>query len=266
MIGQHQLLALADSLIKKNAFPRFLILLGDKDSGRYTLTHELRRKLGAYLVECNLGIDDVRQAIENSYKCGGTSVYLFRDADKMSLQAKNSLLKITEEPPKSVHFILTVQNLNNLLPTLISRATIWSVEPYATNEVEKVFTKTVNNKIIQYADTPGMAKRLNEMDEKFIPFCEDVIDYVSSVTLVNSFKIISRISIKDGDNKYDSELFLKVLKNILRVRLSQNNDSQTSDRYAKMLRICEKYRYDLTLSSLKKEATLTSWLLEMRKL
>ena len=51
----------------------------------------------------------------------GKRIIIIAEADKMTIEAANSLLKILEEPPKSTHIILTSSQYNSLLPTIISR-------------------------------------------------------------------------------------------------------------------------------------------------
>jgi len=56
-----------------------------------------------------------------------TSVYRFiiiDEADTMTPEAANSLLRILEEPPVQTTFILLADNLNKLFPTIISRCQI----------------------------------------------------------------------------------------------------------------------------------------------
>lgn len=48
-------------------------------------------------------------------------VYIIKQADKMNVQAQNAALKLFEEPPAGVHFILCVQNGDKLLETVRSR-------------------------------------------------------------------------------------------------------------------------------------------------
>ena len=48
-------------------------------------------------------------------------IYIFRNFHQSSLEAQNAFLKLMEEPPPNVQFILTTENLNLLLPTIISR-------------------------------------------------------------------------------------------------------------------------------------------------
>ena len=48
-------------------------------------------------------------------------VYILADADSMNLAAQNAALKLLEEPPKGVYFLLCVTNPARLLPTVRSR-------------------------------------------------------------------------------------------------------------------------------------------------
>lgn len=48
-------------------------------------------------------------------------VYIIEDADTMNVPAQNAALKLFEEPPKNVAFILCVQNIEKLLITVRSR-------------------------------------------------------------------------------------------------------------------------------------------------
>ncbi len=48
-------------------------------------------------------------------------VYIIEDADSMNVPAQNAALKLLEEPPRGVHFLLCVRNAEKLLPTVRSR-------------------------------------------------------------------------------------------------------------------------------------------------
>ena len=53
-------------------------------------------------------------------------VYLIEDADTMNIAAQNAALKLLEEPPQGVYFLLCVTNPSLLLPTVRSRCAVWS--------------------------------------------------------------------------------------------------------------------------------------------
>lgn len=69
-------------------------------------------------------IDQIR-ALEEFVFVGshrqGRRVVVIDPADAMNVAATNSLLKVLEEPPSSVYFILVSSNVKRLLPTLRSR-------------------------------------------------------------------------------------------------------------------------------------------------
>ena len=69
-------------------------------------------------------IDAVRAILEpltQSSIRGGRRVVLINPAETMNTQAANALLKMLEEPPASVVFLLVTHNKDRLLPTIKSR-------------------------------------------------------------------------------------------------------------------------------------------------
>ena len=65
-----------------------------------------------------------KKAVESSRK-----IYIIVHADKMSVSASNSLLKFLEEPsPQTVALLLTEQ-LQQILPTILSRCQVLSFQP-----------------------------------------------------------------------------------------------------------------------------------------
>lgn len=65
---------------------------------------------------------------------GEMRVFIFPDADGMSVQAQNALLKSVEEPPPHACFVFTAETVGALLPTLLSRMTTMSVYPVSSGE------------------------------------------------------------------------------------------------------------------------------------
>ena len=55
-------------------------------------------------------------------------VYLIEDADSMNAAAQNAALKLLEEPPRGVFFLLCVSNPALLLPTVRSRCAEWNCQ------------------------------------------------------------------------------------------------------------------------------------------
>jgi len=53
---------------------------------------------------------------------------IIEDADLLTDDAQNSLLQLLEEPPIDTMIILLIQNLQEILPTILSRLQIISVK------------------------------------------------------------------------------------------------------------------------------------------
>jgi DNA polymerase-3 subunit delta' len=69
---------------------------------------------------------------------GGRQVYLVEQAEKMTLEAANCILKILEEPPRGVTFILVADETDGLLPTIRSRCQLYRFSPLPEEEVYRV--------------------------------------------------------------------------------------------------------------------------------
>lgn len=79
----------------------------------------------------NYPIEEIRRIKEDAFIMpneAAVKVYIFNDTDNISVVSQNALLKILEEPPKGVIFILTCESKAHLLDTIISRATVFRSE------------------------------------------------------------------------------------------------------------------------------------------
>ena len=145
IIGPRKLLNNIDNLIENNTFPRFSIIQGVEGSGKRLISAYIAKKLNATYVPCELGIDAVRDVINLSYEQASPIVYVWADAHKMSINAKNAILKVTEEPPQTAYFIMTTDNINNILDTLISRGTVFNISPYSQAELSSYVESRLPN-------------------------------------------------------------------------------------------------------------------------
>lgn len=71
-----------------------------------------------------ISVDQIRQMAMDAFVLPNEAerkIYIIREADTMNLPAQNAALKLLEEPPKGVIFLLCVSNAGKLLPTVRSR-------------------------------------------------------------------------------------------------------------------------------------------------
>ena len=72
-------------------------------------------------------IDEIRDQVINDIDIrpyySPYKIYIIADADLMTPQAQNALLKTIEEPPEYAVILLLTNNIGGLLPTIQSRCT-----------------------------------------------------------------------------------------------------------------------------------------------
>jgi len=71
-------------------------------------------------------------------------VIIIDSAQQMNIQAANSLLKVLEEPPKNVYFILITSHLSTLPITIRSRTQIIHFKPLKTEDIKNIIKKNNN--------------------------------------------------------------------------------------------------------------------------
>lgn len=267
MIGQQFNKVMIETWRRSDSFPRFIIITGARGSGKKTLADFINREMMAMKIYVENGVDSVRDAIEQSYKTSIPTTYIFSDTDKMSVQAKNALLKVTEEPPRKATFIMTVEDINNTLGTLKSRGTVLYMEPYT---VQDLLNFNSDERLCNIATNPGEVKELEKLDiSEFIAYCEKVLDNIATVTGGNAFKISNAFKFKeDQESGYDPILFLNCVIFIYAHRIIKspalNQDEQ--NKYVRAMWACSRCKQQLKMTGVKKDSTFDMWILEMREI
>lgn len=88
--------------------------------------HEIQPESAGGVIKIDQ-IRDLQQAIYQTPQCGSWSFIVIEPADKMNIAAANALLKILEEPPLHVIFILIAEQVNSIPATILSRCQKFSV-------------------------------------------------------------------------------------------------------------------------------------------
>ena len=269
MIGQHNLQSRIGQLIEDNTFPRFSIFVGPNGSGKKTFVHEVLIKEitdGLY-EECGIKVDDVRNLIADAYKIHSLAVYFIPDADNMSNAAKNALLKVTEEPPNNAYFIMTLEDENNTLETIRSRATIFHMDRYAPDEiieyVEQKYGDTSEGIeiITDICDTPGDVDTLVTMGVKeFYDYVQLVVDNISEVSIANALKISEKIALKDESDKYDLKLFWRAFQSAC---IDRAGDGIIYCEYAA---ITSEFMKKLRIKGINKQMLFDNWIFAIREI
>lgn len=273
MIGQRELLNRIDGQIRRDRFPRFTILIGEKGSGKKELSKYIADNLGATIwIAPDIKVDTIREVIDNCYKVSSPVVYVIPDCDTLSSSAANALLKVVEEPPKAAYFILTCENENNLLPTIRSRGVTYMLEPYSyTDKCDYINQMYDMNKwsdeetefALETATTPGDIDYMWNTDlPAFIDFVNLVIDHIAEVQIGNAFKIGDRIALKDEEDKYSLRLFWKAFTAMCADKLKKADEPL---KYARASAITGECARELNIKGTNKQMLFDTWIFLIRE-
>ena len=268
MIGQKELQSRIEQLIENRTFPRFSILVGPRGSGKKTFAKFIKYKFHeALFADVGIGVDAVRDIISNAYKSTRPIIYLIADADNMSNAAKNALLKVTEEPPNNAYFIMTLEDENNTLETIRSRATIFHMDRYTSDEIEEYCVGKGENQwvvdsiITDLCETPGDVDLLIKMKPKeFYDYVQLVVDNIAEVSLPNVFKIANKVALKDGAEGYDLRLFWRAF-----IHVVAHNRVGMGSKAFDMMKTTSRYLQKLRTRGINKQMLFDTWMLEIRE-
>jgi len=269
MIGQENLLKQIDNQISENTFPRFVIIEGAKGSGKKLIVDYIEEKIEEHIgekctcIEFGSSVASVRDAIHMAYKTTSTAVFSFPDADSMTGNAKNALLKVTEEPPNHVYFVMTLEDKLNTLETIRSRGTVFTMDKYTPKQLVEYAnceSKEEENIIIKLCETPGEVNLLKAMGvESFYAYVDKVFYNIAEVSGANAFKIADKIALTD-DEGYDLKLFWKAFVDICGDKLKEEKNKELAD----VITITSRYLQDLRINGINKKALFDLWILDVR--
>lgn len=96
----------------------------------------------------SVGVEDIRAGINNTILIKPYSsdykVYIINEAEKMTVQAQNALLKTLEEPPAYAVILLLTSNLEVMLPTILSRCVVLHMKPVPDEMVKDYLMKELH--------------------------------------------------------------------------------------------------------------------------
>lgn len=145
-------------------------------------------------------------------------VYIIDNADLMTREAQNCLLKTLEEPPEFVTIILIGSNESNFLITIKSRCTILRFENIEPSKIEKYLkekfgVQEIPKSIIEAANgSIGKAELLKDKQELYIAI-DTVLENIEKMDLIDTLKNADIIyKSQDEKNEILEYINIKFLK------------------------------------------------------
>ncbi len=91
-----------------------------------------------------LKIDQIRSIRERFFLKGSKKVCLVEQAETMTAEAASSLLKILEEPPPGLYFILLAEKTTMLFDTIVSRCQRYSLQSLSSTTISELLLASKN--------------------------------------------------------------------------------------------------------------------------
>ncbi len=148
-------------------------------------------------------IREIRKEIELKPFRSKKKVYIIDQAEKMTLEASNCLLKTIEEPPYYAIIILICSKIDPILPTIVSRCQIINFGLLTSFKIKELLLNKLNNlendkaEIISKLAQGSIGKAFKlSVDKEYFIRREKMLDYLSTIIT----------------GKYGDDIFAKVEK------------------------------------------------------
>ena len=118
-----------------NSTQGHILISADIENEIERLQNELKPLRVVKFFEENFKIEHAKLVTQEAYISESQTKYIIIAAVEFTTVAQNSLLKLLEEPPKNIEFIIISPTKSNLLPTVRSRLPILKTERSHEREV-----------------------------------------------------------------------------------------------------------------------------------
>jgi DNA polymerase III subunit gamma/tau len=193
--GQKLVKSVLENAINSGKTKHGYLLSGPKGTGKTTLARIFANQLNGLdqnpeakmdIIELdaasNTGVDSIRQLIESAKTppfAGKYKIYIIDEVHMLSKSAMNALLKILEEPPQYLIFLLATTNPEKLLPTVLSRLTKLNLTSHTEQDIVDRLKFIASSEDMQI-DEPSLkiiAKRANGGQRDAINLLETLYSY-----------------------------------------------------------------------------------------
>lgn len=239
-IGNEKVIDRLSKLMESGRFPHALIIEGEEGIGKKTLAKDIacalvcrgndkpcgecsqcKKAIAAIHPDISeyipagtansFHVDTVRNIINDAYVQPNEAdykIYILANAHCMNQNAQNALLKILEEPPKYVVFILTTNSKSALLSTVLSRSVCVSLEGvdieravnYITSHCENVDYNTAKKTVETFNGNIG--KAIDSLQDSKTSELVDVCNKIcKALATSNEYEMMTLCSVFQKDRQ-----------------------------------------------------------------
>ena len=191
--------------------------------------------------ETKIKIDQIRNMqlkVAEKPIISNKKVYIINDAETMTPEAQNCLLKTLEEPPEYVIIILIGSSENNFLTTIKSRCTKIYFDKISNEEIRN-YIKDIDENLLQMAD--GSLKKAIELKEnrEIYELIEKIINNIDSHDIIDILNMAK-------DLYKSKEIIFEILENMNIILMKK---AKTNAKYANCINVVEDTKRRLKANS-----------------
>lgn len=175
------------------------------------ITHEKPNTIGVEDIRSQINDDIMIKPYQGPYK-----IYIMNEAEKMTVQAQNALLKTLEEPPAYAVILLLTTSVEAMLPTIVSRCVNLSMKPVPDRVLKEYLMKEMRvpdyKADISVAFARGNLGRAKLMvsNEDFDKVRDEAVTLLKYIDEMEIQEVVAAIR-KIGEYKFDINDYLDII-------------------------------------------------------
>ena len=154
MVGNESTVQTLQNMIKRDKLPRTILLYGGSGCGKTTLGRIIAKEVNCntemdfFELNCSSfrGIDSIREIEKKMMRAptgGDSRVYLLDEVHQWTKDAQNAALKMLEDTPNHVYFILCTTDPQKIIKTIKTRCCELPVELLNDTQMKKLVKRVL---------------------------------------------------------------------------------------------------------------------------
>ncbi len=220
--------------------PQLLILVATHGSAKETILETIAQNITSITNIINIkplegkktiGINQLREIKNSSFLTKRDPVVIIiPDAELLTIEAQNSMLKLLEDTPRNLHIFMSISAENKILNTIRSRAHYWRLVNPSEREIIDYYSHEDIKLIEQAMMVTG--KKTRYLDEYIKgENRQSNIELAKEILSEKKFERLQRINFLTKDTKLIYELIESIIiicKAAIKMSANQNNIQKVS--------------------------------------
>ncbi len=223
MIGQDAIVKTLSNAIKNDQIPQALLFCGPHGIGKTSCARIFAKNINSLKenfeynifeldAASNRGIEKMHYLLEQVRippQIGNYKVYIIDEVHGLTSDAVTAFLKVLEEPPKHVVFILATTEKNKIIPTILSRCQIYDFKKVDSSSITKLLTSICKDKKIKF-DLNSLALIAEKSDGSIrdsLSMFDRLVSFTDSNLTIGD--VTSNLNILDYETYFNLSSFIK---------------------------------------------------------